>query len=155
MPPTPAAPGVALLLVNGDRRAHAAADAASFQNAAACRGASRFAFGRSGHDAGAAAGSMAATTAACMGPARLSARYGPAHRALGSLIHTDAAKVIPMLKEIALESGNLAAARRALFVLAQSGRPEGVRPSSKSRKPARSSFAWLLCAGWAILAGPR
>ena len=45
-------------------------------------------------------------------------------QALGSLIHTDAAKVIPMLKEIALESGNLAAARRALFVLAQSGRPE-------------------------------
>lgn len=29
-----------------------------------------------------------------------------------------------MLKEIALESSNLAAARRALFVLAQSGRPE-------------------------------
>jgi len=45
-------------------------------------------------------------------------------QALGSLIHTDAAKVIPMLREIALEGGNLAAARRALFVLAQSGRPE-------------------------------
>ena len=35
------------------------------------------------------------------------------------------------------------------------GTPRGVRPSSKSRKPARSSFAWLLCASWAILAGPR
>jgi hypothetical protein len=45
-------------------------------------------------------------------------------QALGSLIHTDAAKVIPMLREIVLESGNLAEARRALFVLAQSGRPE-------------------------------
>ena len=45
-------------------------------------------------------------------------------QALGILIHTDAAKVIPMLREIALEGGNLAAARRALFVLAQSGRPE-------------------------------
>ncbi len=45
-------------------------------------------------------------------------------QALGSLIRTDAAKVIPMLKTIALESGNSGEARRALFVLAQSGRPE-------------------------------
>jgi HEAT repeat protein len=45
-------------------------------------------------------------------------------QALGSLIRDDAARVIPMLKEIALESGNLGEARRALFVLAQSDRPE-------------------------------
>jgi hypothetical protein len=45
-------------------------------------------------------------------------------QALASLIRTDAAKVIPMLRDIALESGNADEARRALFVLAQSGRPE-------------------------------
>ncbi len=45
-------------------------------------------------------------------------------QALGSLMRTDAEKVIPMLKEIALEVGNTAEARRALFVLAQSGRPD-------------------------------
>ncbi len=45
-------------------------------------------------------------------------------QALGSLIRTDAPKVIPMLKEIALASGNPSDGRRALFVLAQSGRPD-------------------------------
>jgi HEAT repeat protein len=45
-------------------------------------------------------------------------------QALGSLIRTDAPRVIPMLKEIALDSVNPGEARRALFVLAQSGRPE-------------------------------
>lgn len=45
-------------------------------------------------------------------------------QALGSLIRTDADKVIPILKEIALESDNPGQARRALFVLAQSGRPD-------------------------------
>jgi HEAT repeat protein len=45
-------------------------------------------------------------------------------QAMASLIRTDAPKVIPMLREIALESGNVDEARRALFVLAQSGRPE-------------------------------
>jgi hypothetical protein len=45
-------------------------------------------------------------------------------QALGSLIHTDAARVIPMLREIALESENPGAASRAVFVLAQSGRPD-------------------------------
>jgi HEAT repeat protein len=39
-------------------------------------------------------------------------------------MRTDAERVIPMLKEIALEIGNPAEARRALFVLAQSGRPD-------------------------------
>lgn len=45
-------------------------------------------------------------------------------QALASLIRTDAPKVIPMLREIALESGSTDEARRALFVLAQSGSPE-------------------------------
>lgn len=45
-------------------------------------------------------------------------------QALGSLIRTDAAKVIPILKEIALDDESPGAARRALFVLAESGRPE-------------------------------
>jgi hypothetical protein len=45
-------------------------------------------------------------------------------QALGTLIRTDADKAIPMLKEIALDAGNPDPARRALFVLAQSERPE-------------------------------
>lgn len=46
--------------------------------------------------------------------------------ALGSLIHTDAKKVIPVLRHIALEAENPGAARRAVFVLAQSRRPEAL-----------------------------
>jgi len=46
--------------------------------------------------------------------------------ALGSLIHTDADKVIPMLRKIALEENNPGAARRAVFVLTQSGKPEAM-----------------------------
>jgi HEAT repeat protein len=42
-------------------------------------------------------------------------------QALGSLIHTDATRVIPMLREIALESTSPREASRAVFVLAQSG----------------------------------
>lgn len=45
-------------------------------------------------------------------------------QALGSLIRTDAAKVIPMLKQIALDGENPSDGRRALFVLAQSGRSD-------------------------------
>jgi hypothetical protein len=45
-------------------------------------------------------------------------------QALGSLIRTDGPKVIPMLREIAINAGRPNEARRALFVLAQSGRPE-------------------------------
>jgi HEAT repeat protein len=45
-------------------------------------------------------------------------------QALGSLIRTDGPKVIPMLKQIALDGGNPSDGRRALFVLAQSGRPD-------------------------------
>jgi hypothetical protein len=45
-------------------------------------------------------------------------------QALGSLIQSDAARVIPILKEIALESPDANEAARAIFVLAQSGRPE-------------------------------
>lgn len=44
--------------------------------------------------------------------------------ALGSLIHTDGHKVIPWLREIALEGKNPGAARSAVFVLAHSGKPE-------------------------------
>jgi HEAT repeat protein len=44
--------------------------------------------------------------------------------ALGSLMQTDAPKVIPILKDIALESPDPNEASRAIFVLAQSGKPE-------------------------------
>ena len=46
--------------------------------------------------------------------------------ALGSLIQTDAAKVIPMLRKMAFEEKNPGAARRAVFVLAQSRKPEAL-----------------------------
>jgi hypothetical protein len=45
-------------------------------------------------------------------------------QALGSLIKTDAPRVIPILRGIALESNNTGEASRAVFVLAQSGRPD-------------------------------
>jgi HEAT repeat protein len=45
-------------------------------------------------------------------------------QALGSLMQTDAKRVIPILREIALTGDNPAEASRAVFVLAQSGRPE-------------------------------
>jgi hypothetical protein len=45
-------------------------------------------------------------------------------QALGSLMQTDSSKVIPILKEIALQSGNPREASRAVFVLAQSGNAE-------------------------------
>jgi HEAT repeat protein len=45
-------------------------------------------------------------------------------QALSSLIQTDAPKVIPILRDIALESPDAGEARRAVFVLAQSGKPE-------------------------------
>lgn len=45
-------------------------------------------------------------------------------QALGSLIHAHPMQVIPLLKEIALDSRDPAEGRRAVFVLAQSGRPE-------------------------------
>ncbi|HTH01749.1 MAG TPA: HEAT repeat domain-containing protein [Vicinamibacterales bacterium] len=44
--------------------------------------------------------------------------------ALASLLRTDAPKVIPILKSIALESSDTGEGRRALLVLAQSSRPE-------------------------------
>jgi HEAT repeat protein len=60
-------------------------------------------------------------------PAWLPESYSPDSdlrvQALGSLIRTDADKVIPMLRNIAFEADNLAAARRAVFVLAQSRNP--------------------------------
>jgi hypothetical protein len=45
-------------------------------------------------------------------------------QALGSLIQTDAKRVIPMLREIALGTGSSRDASRAVFVLAQSGNPD-------------------------------
>ncbi len=45
-------------------------------------------------------------------------------QALGSLMHTDAPKVIPMLREIALSGHAPGDARRALFLLAQSSQAE-------------------------------
>ncbi|CAN5475804.1 hypothetical protein BH23ACI1_BH23ACI1_16010 [soil metagenome] len=62
-------------------------------------------------------------------------------QALGSLIRTDAAEVIPILKEIALDGQHPGPARRALFVLAQSGRPEArstvVEVARSGSEPAR------------------
>ena len=45
-------------------------------------------------------------------------------QALGSLMRTDAQRVIPMLREIALDGENPREASRAVFVLAQSGLPD-------------------------------
>lgn len=45
-------------------------------------------------------------------------------QALGSLIQTDAPRVIPILRDIALQSADASEASRAVFVLAQSGRPD-------------------------------
>jgi HEAT repeat protein len=45
-------------------------------------------------------------------------------QALGSLLQMHAAQVIPLLKEIALDAKDPGEARRAVFVLAQSDRPE-------------------------------
>lgn len=45
-------------------------------------------------------------------------------QALGSLMRTDSERVIPILREIALESPDPNEASRAIFMLAQSGRPE-------------------------------
>lgn len=47
--------------------------------------------------------------------------------ALGSLIDTHSDRVIPLLREIVLDDKNPAEARRAVFVLAQSRRPEARR----------------------------
>ena len=45
-------------------------------------------------------------------------------QALGSLMRTDSQRVIPMLREIALDGDNPREASRAVFVLAQSGLPD-------------------------------
>lgn len=47
--------------------------------------------------------------------------------ALGSLIDTHSDRVIPLLRDIALDDKNPAEARRAIFVLGQSRRPEARR----------------------------
>jgi hypothetical protein len=62
-------------------------------------------------------------------------------QALGRLIRTDAKKVIPLLGNIALERTNPGAARRAVFVLAESGHPEArlmvVDVAKKGPEPVR------------------
>ena len=62
-------------------------------------------------------------------------------QALGRLIPTDATKVIPMLWHIALEQDDPGAARRAVFVLAQSRHPEAqhvvVDVAKKGPEPVR------------------
>ena len=62
-------------------------------------------------------------------------------QALGRLIRTDAQKVIPMLGTIALTQDKPAEARRAVFVLAQSGHPEAqlvvVEVAKKGPQPVR------------------
>jgi hypothetical protein len=62
-------------------------------------------------------------------PAFWVSEFVPADRdiriqALGSLLRTDAARVIPILKALVLESDSTAEAGRLLFVLSQSDRPE-------------------------------
>jgi hypothetical protein len=68
------------------------------------------------------------TPVAPVPPAWLPEDYFPAMdvriQALASLIRTDAVRVIPILKSIALESTDTGEGRRALLVLAQSDRPE-------------------------------
>ena len=71
-------------------------------------------------------------------------------QALDRLMVTDATRVIPILKQIVLASENAREASRALFVLAQSGKPEArqtvVQVAMLASKPASSacrwSFAW-------------
>jgi hypothetical protein len=62
-------------------------------------------------------------------------------QALSRLMRTDAPRVIPMLREIALDAGDAGEARRALFVLAQSGRPDArstvVEVASTGPEPVR------------------
>jgi HEAT repeats len=62
-------------------------------------------------------------------------------QALGSLIRIEPARVIPMLKTLALESDNTAEAGRALFVLSQWGGPEArttvVEVAHSGSEPAR------------------
>ena len=62
-------------------------------------------------------------------------------QALGSLMRSDSARVIPMLKEIALESSNPQEASRAVFVLAQSGHADAhstvIEVAMRGAEPAR------------------
>jgi HEAT repeat protein len=62
-------------------------------------------------------------------------------QALGHLIRTEAQRAIPMLREIALEAADPRQARSAVFVLAQSSRPEArdavVEVASSAPPPVR------------------
>ena len=63
-------------------------------------------------------------------------------QALGSLMQTDAKRVIPILREIALDGDNPAEASRAVFVLAQSGRPEAHSTVLEVARTGPESVAW-------------
>jgi len=69
-------------------------------------------------------------------------------QALGTLIHTDADRVIPILEDIVLKVHDVDEARRALFVLAQSGRPEArsmvVRVAREGSEPIRLAAVPML-----------
>jgi len=69
-------------------------------------------------------------------------------QALGTLIHTDAERVIPILEDIVLKVHDVDEARRALFVLAQSGRPEArsmvVRVAREGSEPIRLAAVPML-----------
>ena len=72
-------------------------------------------------------------------------------QALGRLIHTDAPKVIPILRNIALEADNPGAARGAVFVLAQSRNPQAQSMVVDVAKVAvRKRSAWRRCASWPL-----
>ena len=73
-------------------------------------------------------------------------------QALGRLIPTDAPKVIPILRNIALEADNPGAARRAVFVLAQSRNPQAQSTVVDVAKWRRRPFAWRPCASSAASA---
>jgi HEAT repeat protein len=62
-------------------------------------------------------------------------------QALSSLIRSEADKVIPILRQIALESDNASEASRAVFVMAQSAQPEArqsvIQVARSAAEPAR------------------
>ena len=76
-------------------------------------------------------------------------------QALGSLIKTDASRVIPILRAIALESANVGEASRAVFVLAQSGRVEAHQTVLDVAKHASESVSVVAVRELGRFGGPR
>ena len=74
--------------------------------------------------------------------------------ALGSLIHTDSEKVIPILRDIALEEHNAGAARRAVWVLVQSRKPEAVSTIVEVAKRGREPVKVAAVRGLGSFGGP-